>query len=181
MSDAQEPVVGQHKKMGRPSIYTPELAAELCYYLSMGESLRTACKHKGMPTVKTVFLWLSASNKAEWRDDFLQQYTRAKEEAADAMAEEILYIADTPKHGVEKVTKANGVTEIKEGDMLGHRRLQIDTRKFIMAKMKPKKYGDKVDLTSGGEKIGVTVTPEQAEQLLRLRAQRAAANSEANN
>lgn len=32
-------------------------------------------------------------------------------------------------------------------------RLRVDTRKFLMAKMKPKKYGDKVDLTSGGEKI----------------------------
>jgi hypothetical protein len=32
-------------------------------------------------------------------------------------------------------------------------KLRIDTRKFIAAKLKPKKYGDKVDITSAGDKI----------------------------
>lgn len=92
------------------------------------------------------------------------------------MAEEILYIADNTEEGETIVIKedreGNPITETRTGDMLGHRRLQIDTRKFLMAKMKPKRYGDKLDLTSDGEKLGVAVTPEQADQLLKLRAKR---------
>jgi len=170
MVKSKEPVVGQQaktpktpKKMGRPTIYSLELATELCGYLAMGESLRTACARKGMPSVKTVFLWLSESNEELWRDDFLHQYTRAKQEAADAMAEEILDISNTPTKGKVTVTRTSKdkdgnevtVTEVREDDMLGHRRLQIDTRKFLMAKMKPKIYGDKMDLTTDGEKIEI--------------------------
>lgn len=171
MSEPKAPVSGQstistggpRKKMGRPTIYSAELATTLCDYLARGESLRTACAHKGMPDVKTVFNWFSESNKELWRNDFLQQYTRAKQEAADMLAEQILDISNTPAKGKVTTTRtttdkdgnAVTITEVREDDMLGHRRLQVDTRKFLMAKMKPKIYGDKFDVTSDGEKIEV--------------------------
>jgi hypothetical protein len=144
-------------------VYSAELAGELCGYLAQGMSLRKACAKKGMPGMTTVFMWLSLSNKQLWRDDFREQYARAKQESADMMAEQILDIANTPTKGKVTITKTimdkdgKPVTtiEVREDDMLGHRRLQIDTRKFLMAKMKPKIYGDKMDLTTDGEKIEV--------------------------
>lgn len=176
MVNNQEPVIGQDQpttsttEMGRPTIYTPELAAELCAYLAMGESLRTVCAREGIPGMTTVFRWLGASNVEPWAPDFREQYARAKEEAADAMAEEILYISDNTEVGEIVVTKPDKsgkmVTETRKEDMLGHRRLQVDTRKFLMAKMKPKRYGDKLDLTSDGEKIGRGMSLEEINAVL---------------
>lgn len=137
-------------KRGRPTIFTQKIADELCAHLAMGESLRTACARKNMPAVKTVFNWFHRY------PDFVQQYEKAKQEAADAMAEEILDIADTPLIGEEITIKGYGkkqTVEVSRKEMLGHRRLQIDTRKFLMAKMKPKRYGEKLDLTTDGEKL----------------------------
>lgn len=91
-----------------------------------------------MPCVATVFNWFRSYPK------FLEQYVRAKEESADALVDDMLHIADTPQHGVKTKTTEKGI-EIVEGDMVEHRRLQVDTRKWIAAKLKPKKYGDKVD------------------------------------
>lgn len=86
------------------------------------------------------------------------------------MAEEILYISDNTEEGetiVEKLDKdGNAYTETRTGDMLGHRKLQIDTRKFLMAKMKPKRYGDKLDLTSGGEKLERGTSLEEINAIL---------------
>lgn len=141
----------EQTKTGRPTIYTQELADELCEYLAMGESLRTACGHEGMPAIRTVFNWMHKN------DSFMQQYARAKQESADAMAEEILDISDKAedviKHGAEKKSGAYAQTQ----------RLRVDTRKWLMSKMKPKKYGEKVDVTSGGQPLpllgGITNVP----------------------
>lgn len=133
-------------KTGRPTTYTPELADEICALLAEGKSLRSICRSPLMPAASTVFLWLRT------HDVFSEQYARAKEESADALAEELLHIASTPKKGKIITTKKIGEDEevtVKVEDMLGHRRLQIDTIKFLMAKMKPKKYGDKLTLDGG--------------------------------
>lgn len=64
------------------------------------------------------------------------------------MAEDILDIADTPQIGAVTKTKPDGSVETREGDMIEHRRLQVDARKWLASKLKPKKYGDRVDLTN---------------------------------
>ncbi|MDE2103075.1 MAG: hypothetical protein KGL39_37870 [Patescibacteria group bacterium] len=131
----------EKKPMGRPTKYTQELADRICSELAQGKSLRTVCKGKDMPSTVTVFSWFRT------HPDFLSQYARAKEESADAMAEEILDISD------DGVATVKGSAEKKSGAVAQMVRLQVDTRKWIMSKMKPKKYGDKVDVTSGGERI----------------------------
>ena len=127
-------------KPGRPTTYTRELADNICAELAEGKSLRSVCRRSDMPAASSVFKWLREDK------EFSEQYARAKEEAADALAEELLYISSTPKKGkiVTKKMIGDDTIEVttREEDMLGHRRLQVDTIKFIMAKMKPKKYGD---------------------------------------
>lgn len=133
---------------GRPTKYSQKLADKLCASLSMGNSLKKTCEQKGMPTPSTVFNWFRLY------PDFLESYTRAKEESADAMAEEIIDISNQPIMGEEVMLNKDGeIVTVKRSEMLGHRRLQIDTRKFLMAKMKPKRYGDKLDLTSDGKAL----------------------------
>lgn len=130
--------------VGRPSDYTPETAAEICGRLVDGESLRGICSEECMPDIKTVYRWIGAN------PEFRQQYALAREDQADTLADDILKIADTPVLGVKTKTNAEGEVETTEGDMIEHRRLQVDARKWVAAKLKPKKYGDKVTNEHGG-------------------------------
>lgn len=109
--------------MGRPSDYTQELADAICAQLAEGISLRTVCKAEEMPDASTVFRWLRS------KPEFCEQYTRAKEESAEAFSEDMLEIADD-----------------KTGDPTRDR-LRVDTRKWLASKLKPKKYGEKVETT----------------------------------
>lgn len=124
-------------KIGRPTTYTKELGDKICEKIVEGNSLRTITTWKGMPASSTVFKWLRED------DDFSEQYARACEERTEAFAEDILDIAD---QGVA-VVKAGA--EKKSGAIAQMVKLQVDTRKWHMSKMKPKKYGESVDLTSG--------------------------------
>lgn len=93
--------------------------------------MRTVCKEENMPCVATIFNWMRT------KPEFLEQYTRAKEESADAMAEEVIDISDDGDYDIEIPQK------------VARDRLRIETRKWLMSKMKPKKYSDKIDVTSG--------------------------------
>ena len=62
------------------------------------------------------------------------------------MFEEIIEIADNTEEGVVIETDDHGRTKEKKGDMTQHRRLKIDSRKWVAAKMQPKKYGDKLEV-----------------------------------
>ena len=108
---------------GRPSDYMPEVADDICALLSGGESLVKACKRPGMPDKSTVFRWLA--EHSEFRD----KYAKATEARADAIFEEIFDIADGVIPDSAEVAKA---------------RLRVDTRKWALARMNPRKYGDKV-------------------------------------
>ena len=139
------------KKIGRPSKYTPEIAAEICMRLSNGEPLRQICRDDGFPAWQTVYDWM-------YRDDELGEagvglsgaIAHARDLGYDAMAEECLIIADTPKLGERQVMDDKGSTITVE-DMLGHRKLQIETRLKLLAKFNPKKYGDKLALAGDAE------------------------------
>jgi hypothetical protein len=80
---------------------------------------------------------------------FLAQYTRAKEEQADLMCEEMLEIADDGTN--DTMITDFGLKENKE--WTNRSRLRVETRKWLASKLKPKKYGEKLDVTSGNEKL----------------------------
>jgi len=133
---------------GRPDIFTQELADEVCRRIAEGKSLRSVCRDEDMPGMTTVFKWLRE------KEDFTKQYARATEERTEAMAEDILDISDDGTNDWMTITSAGGFEkEVPNNEVLQRSKLRVDTRKWIMSKMKPKKYGDKVDVTSGGEKI----------------------------
>lgn len=159
--------------MARPTTYNEDIAAEVCGYLALGESLRKVCRRKGMPAPSTVFLWLRD------HQEFSEQYTRAKEEAADMFVEDILEIADNskkdklPVYKVDEITGEKtlvGYTESKNS--VRRAQVQIDSRKWLAMKLKPKKYGEKLDMTTNGDNIGVVLSAEQSKQLIRARANR---------
>lgn len=119
------------KPNGRPTSYTRALADRICADLSLGKSLRKICADEDIPHQVTVIRWLQHQD----RDDFRIQYARAREAQADFHADEMIDIADDVTATSESVAKA---------------KLQIDTRKWTAAKMRPKKYGERAKLEVGG-------------------------------
>lgn len=144
---------------GRPSSYTPEIAATICERLAAGESLRAICRDAGMPHERTVRRWV-----LDDVEGFSPQYARAREMGLDAMADEVLEISDTPVEGVRREESDDGYKEVRE-DMLGHRKLQVDTRKWLLSKLAPKKYGERtaMELTGAdGGPVQITDTERAA-------------------
>lgn len=122
---------------GRPTIYTDELIESICERVANGESMRKICRDEHMPVLTTIFRWIREN------PEFKQQYDAATDMRADAYAEDMQDIADTPP-----ALTADG--KIDAGDV-AHMRLRIDTRKWIASKLKPKKYGDKIEQEIKGD------------------------------
>lgn len=128
-------------KTGRPSTYSDQIAAQICARIACGESLRSICRDEGMPSVPTVFSWLAS------RPDFAKQYARAREEQADVYADEIAEIADANPETVPVYDREGQLIEVKiDTAFEAWRKTRIDARKWIASKLKPKKYGDKLEL-----------------------------------
>ena len=127
--------------VGRPSDYTQELADEICSQLSEGLSMRTVCKPDAMPNKATVFKWIRTI------PEFNDQYAKAKEESADALIEEMLDIADdgTNDYMEKEDGEGNAAGYQLNGEHIQRSRLRVDVRKWAASKLKPKKYGDKIE------------------------------------
>jgi hypothetical protein len=135
------------KKLGRPTIYTPELAARICAELACGKSLRTVCKADDMPGLETIFRWLRE------KPDFRDQYAHAKNESADALVEEMIDISDDGSNDWMEVhdKDGNSVGWKLNGEHVQRSRLRVDTRKWIASKLKPKKYGERLEMAGDAE------------------------------
>ena len=116
---------------GRPELYTEELALAVCQAVKTSEwGLRkTLESDPALPDMRTVYRW--QANNAH----FCQMFAHAKMDQLKAMAEDIV--------------------DISMDDTLdpNDKRIRIDTRKWLLSKLMPKTYGDKLDVTSGGEAL----------------------------
>ncbi len=109
-----------------------------------GKSLKSILdSDKKLPNRTTVYKWLNEENEA-FDKEFLNNYTRATQDRADFLVEEILTIADDQTEDVYTDDEGN---EHTNHNVINRSRLMVDSRKWIAGKMKPKKYGDKLGLT----------------------------------
>lgn len=127
---------------GRPTTYTKDMAAIICGRITDGESLRSVTRDEAMPASSTVFLWLSA------HQEFSEQYTIACSARADAIFEESLEIADDGSCDYRIKPKEGGAELVVDQEHIQRSRLRVETRKWFVGKLQPKKYGDKLDLTA---------------------------------
>jgi hypothetical protein len=117
--------------MGRPTIYTQELAESILEELAQGKSLVQVCSADEMPGLRTVMRW------AKENDDFGTQYAHAREAQAEIMDDKILTTADG--------TNAENAAA---------QRVKVDAYKWRASKLAPKRFGDKIDVTSGDKPVG---------------------------
>jgi len=133
---------------GRPSDYTNEIALEICTEIAISsKSLRTICSAENMPSVSSVLRWLRDI------EEFRTQYARAKEEQADFLVEEMIGIADDGSNDFMTVVKGDQEYTLENKEWTSRSKLRVEARKWAASKLKPKKYGDKIDVTSAGDKI----------------------------
>ena len=143
---AKKPVAPQ--KTGRPTKFNQQTADLICMMLSEGMSLRQILKADtvgALPAQSTVYEWLIRFPL------FAEQYARAREEQADTNADEILDIAD--EHPPEYTDK-EGRTSL-DVTYIQWQKNRIEARKWTAAKLRPKKYGDRmaVEGVEGGAAI----------------------------
>ena len=136
-------------KIGRPTGYTQDIADTICKRISQGESVRTICKDKTMPDAGTVYNWLLDKDLVS----FFKQYARAKDTQAELMFDELLEIADDGSNDLMTIEKGDVAYEVENKEVVNRSRLRVDTRKWYLSKVLPKKYGDKIDVTSGGKPL----------------------------
>jgi len=137
---------------GRPAVYTEELGEAVLAELAAGKSMVKVCKMEGMPHRATIFRWMRTV------DGFSDRYDQAKDECADYLAEEALDIADD---GTNDFVMNSGNEEAKaaykiNGEAVQRSRLRVDTRKWFASKLKPKKYGEKVQTENLNRNIDLT-------------------------
>jgi hypothetical protein len=140
-------------KGGRPTTYSEEIANVICERLADGESLKAICEDKGMPSKSAVFNWLAAHS------EFVDKYARAREAQADSLFDDILTIADDGRNDWMEKKNADGeaIGWQENGEAIRRSQLRIEARKWMAGKLKPKKYGDKLDLNVSGS---LQTTPE---------------------
>lgn len=131
MAEAKNPI-------GRPTDYSPEIAELICERIAGGEGLVKICKGDDMPARSTVMRWLF-KNK-----EFSDRYALAREAQADFFFEEILEISDGAEGDALLDADGNPTGKVNH-ENINRSRLRVDTRKWVIARLAPKKYGDRVE------------------------------------
>jgi len=113
-----------------------------------GMPLRQILRLKDMPSTQTFYRWL------KFDEEKSKRYARSSDIRADQIFDEMFDIADNGTNDYTEFENSEGIKVSKfNPENVQRSRLRIDTRKWALSKMNPKKYGDKLDLSSGGEKI----------------------------
>lgn len=136
-------------EVGRPTDYTKELAEQICDAIaSTTIGLKHICKNNELfPSPSTIYRWLTE------KEEFKEMYARAKDIQIDQLAEEILDIADDGSNDFMTIVKGDMEYEIENKEVTNRSRLRVDARKWLAAKLRPAKYGDKIDVTTDGKNI----------------------------
>jgi hypothetical protein len=130
--------------MAGVSTYTDEVADVICERIADGESLKAICEDEAMPSKATVFKWLSEIAS------FSDKYAIAREAHSDALFDDILSIADDGRNDWMEKNFGEETRWVENGEALRRSQLRIDARKWMASKLKPKKYGERLDLNHSG-------------------------------
>lgn len=151
--------------LGRPSIYSDSIASEICQRLSLGESLTAICRDDHMPSFVTVYSWINGEVGAAVESEFPKKYARARAIKIEYMAEQLEEIADDARNDwMDRVVGSEGDTiRVIDHEHVTRTRLRLDTRRFLLSKLRPDIYGDRLahqmlDEKGKPAKLEITVT-----------------------
>lgn len=123
----------------RRSLYTPEIEADILARLASGEGLHSICQTEDYPDRRTVLGWLQTIPGLSLK------YARARTDGLDAVAWSIMDIADNLEEDPNS------------------RRIRVEARKWVLSKLRPDKYGDRVAVEhSVGESVADVLRKRRA-------------------
>ena len=114
-----------NRNSGRKTTYTEVMARRICEDISTGRTLADVCRMAYAPSRATVHVWSKAF------PDFAEAIEAARLDGADAVADEIISIADEP---------------VKDAAQASRQRNRIDARRWVLSKVRPAKYGDQMKI-----------------------------------
>ena len=141
----------------RHRLYSPEIAETILERLSDGEGLIAICRDKGMPSDGAVRHWVETDY-----DGFASRYAQARVRGVERLADEILELSDDNSRDVKLIDGR----EVTDHEVVARSRLRVDSRKWLLSKLLPKTYGDKLDLNHSGEMALKAVTDDKLETRL---------------
>lgn len=148
------------RRTGRPpSAYTPERAAEILRRIADAESLKSICQDMGVAQ-QTVYGWVIDNHEG-----FGESYARAKHLMALRWADELDEIAGDRRDDFKQNEEGKWVPDY---EVIARSKLRIDTRKWVLAKMLPKVYGDKVVAELTGKDGAALQAPSTTINILAL-------------
>ena len=139
--------------------YPESVRLEICERIAKGESMVSICASEGMPVQSVVYNWLTVDS------EFAERYARAREQQAEHYLDEIIAISDDVT--LDKIVDGEG-NERTNNEAIQRSRLKVDTRKWAMSKLAPKKYGDKITQEhtgANGDPISLLLTQVQGNSL----------------
>jgi hypothetical protein len=139
-------IIPPEEKPKRPAEFNDDIFQEACERMAGGEGLRKICEDPQMPSRQTFLRWIEKDTGRQTR------YQAAREALMDWYGEEILTIAwDSSKDTIP----ADGKKPARcDNEWVNRSRLKVDTLKFLMAKLHPRRYGERLPETVE-EKTGV--------------------------
>lgn len=137
--------------MGRKiSIFTPELFETVLARVSTGETLRALARELNFD--EGSYRWHIAND-----EQLATRYATARQMQAESWADQIVELSDKQVMGKKTKTNSDGSVETTTGDCIDRSRLKVDTRKWLMAKLHPKVYSEKIKQEVTGAEGGPIV------------------------
>jgi len=144
-------------KGGRPTKYSLQIALEICERIADGESLKSICSDERMPKKTAVYEWLLRYK------EFSEIYARAREDQADTLADEIHAISDEKP---ERIVDDKGKTRY-DSAFVQWQKNRVDARKWVAAKLKPKKYSDRIAHVGDNQADSINVNVNIFDEMLK--------------
>jgi hypothetical protein len=142
-------VLSPAKPVGRPPMFSQELAAAVCERMANGESLRQICRDDPMPSYATVMKWAATI------PEFAANYARARTDLLAYWEDEQIDIADDGSNDwIDREVKGGRVIRTLDEEHVRRSQLRIDTRKWLMSHLLPRKYGDRLHTELSGPNGG---------------------------
>lgn len=107
---------------------TKEIEDHICEELATGRSLISISRDKGIPSCATIYRWMKTY------PEFAISIARARDDQAD-------YFFDKQIEFAEEATTENYMVK----------KFQADQLKWVAGRLKPKKYGERLNLDHSGE------------------------------
>lgn len=147
-------------KLHGGSKYDAQIAAKIVAEMGEGRSLRSVCDEIGFAP-STVRNWV-----LDDVNGFAAQYARARDLQVEALADEIRQVADDGTNDWMTVQRGGESVEVENKEVVNRSRLRVDTLKWLMSKIAPKRYGDR---TSVEQSTTIHAGDTLSEMMLKLR------------